>query len=268
MKKSRSAPSISAPQKCHSRAAVLSHGDLLKLKRWNSCTIANALEQVSRADPLSLVNRDEVRDFMPEMGPMVGFAVTVQITGGDSEIKRNQPDNFARYRDYLASVPGPKIVVVQDLDAPACHGSIWGEVGANVARTLNCVGTITDGAVRDLDEMKNAGFKALARRLAVSHAHTWPIRWGCPVEVFGTRVRPGQLIHADKHGFIVIPADAQSRLLEAARFMDDNECNTVIAASRQDPGKPLPAMLASLNAAARDFGAATRARFSRTGEWK
>src|SRR5207249_3914659 len=104
-----------------------------------------------------------------------------------------------------------------------CCGSIWGEVSANSARTLGCVGTITDGAIRDFDEMRNAGFKALARRLAVSHAHTWPIRWGCEVEVFGAKVSPGQLIHADKHGFIVIPDEAQDRVLEMARFLDDNE---------------------------------------------
>jgi 4-hydroxy-4-methyl-2-oxoglutarate aldolase len=248
-------------------ATSLSHSDLLKLKRWNSCTIANAIEQVSSADPLAITNRDETRDFMPEMGPMVGYAVTVQITGGDPGIKRSQPENFSRYREYLASLPGPKIVVVQDLDAPACHGAIWGEVGANVARTLNCVGTITDGAVRDLDEMKNAGFKALARRLAVSHAHTWPVRWGCEVTVFGTVVKPGQLLHADKHGFIIIPEDAFPRIHEAARFMDDNECDSVIAASRQQSGRTLPEMLHGMNDAAARFSAAAKAKFGRNGEW-
>jgi regulator of RNase E activity RraA len=166
------------------------------------------VEQVSRADPLTIVNQDATVDFMPETGPKVGYAVTVVISGGDPRPKREHPDNFLRYREYLASVPGPKIVVTQDLDHPRCHGSLWGEVGAVTARALGCVGTITDGAIRDLDEMKAAGFKALARRLAVSHAHCWPLRWGMDVEVFGTKVRPGQLLHADKHGFIVIPRDA------------------------------------------------------------
>ncbi len=246
----------------------LAHGDLLKLKRWNSCTIANALEQVSAADPLGLVNRDETRDFMPELGPMVGYAVTVQITGGDPRIKQAQPENFSRYREYLASMPGPKIVVVQDLDAPACHGAIWGEVGANVARALGCVGTITDGAIRDLDEMKNAGFKAVARRLAVSHAHTWPVRWGGAVTVFGTRIEPGQLLHADKHGFVIIPEDARHRVLTAARAMDDNECETVIPAARQTQGMALPEILRGMNGAAALFAERARALGSRGGEWK
>ena len=248
--------------------STLTAAQLHKLKRWNTPSIANALEQVSRADPLTLVNRDETVDFMPETGPMVGYAMTVVISGGDPRPKIEQPDNFVRYRDYLASLPGPKIVVVQDLDRPSCHGSIWGEVGAVTARALGCVGTITDGAIRDLDEMKAAGFKALARRLAVSHAHCWPLRWGGEVEVFGTKVRPGQLIHADKHGFILIPRDGQRRLLEAARFMDDNECDTVIPAGTATAGLSTVEILARMQAAGARFGASTRREFGRAGEWK
>jgi 4-hydroxy-4-methyl-2-oxoglutarate aldolase len=248
---------------------ALTPSELIKLKRWNTPTISNALEQVSRADPLKVVNLEETRDFMPEMGPMAGIAMTLVISGGDPTAKRDHPDNFNRYREYLASVKGPKIVVVQDLDRPNCYGSIWGEVGASNARALGCVGTITDGAVRDLDEMKSVGFKAIARRLAVSHAHCWPLRWGVEVEVFGTKVKPGQLIHADKHGFIIIPPDGQKRLLEAARFMDDNECETVIVAGTDSAGRSNAEMLDSMKAAGRKFGANTRRKFGGGGgEWK
>lgn len=246
----------------------LTPAELHKLKRWNTPTIANALEQISRADPLTIVNQDETQDFMPELGPMIGYAMTVVISGGDPKPKREQPENFARYREYLASRPGPKIVVVQDLDRPRCHGSIWGEVGANNARALGCVGTITEGAVRDLDEMRAAGFKALSRRLAVSHAHCWPLRWDCDVEVFGTVVKPGQLIHADKHGFILIPRDAQKRLLEAARFMDDNECDTVISAGTDSAGRTTAELLAAMGRAAGRFSAAARRKYGWAGEWK
>jgi 4-hydroxy-4-methyl-2-oxoglutarate aldolase len=72
------------------------------------------------------------------------------------------------------------------------------------------VGTITDGAVRDLDEMNNAGFKALARRLCVGQAFSHPVRWNCEVEAFGRKVQPGDLVHADKHGFLVIPPPLSS----------------------------------------------------------
>jgi len=247
----------------------LTPAQLHKLRRWNTPSIANALEQISSVEPLSIVNLEETHDYMPEMGPMVGYAMTLVISGGDPRPKREHPDNFARYREYLASAPGPKIVVVQDLDAPRCHGSFWGEVGANHARALGCVGTITDGAVRDLDEMKSAGFKAIARRLAVSHAHCWPLRWGVPVEVFGTKVAPGQLVHADKHGFIVIPRGAQKRLLAAVRFMDDTECETVIPAGSDSAGRPVAEILARMKRAGTKFAGATRRKSGlRAGEWK
>lgn len=245
----------------------LTTADLHKLKRWNSPTLANAIEQISAADPIAIVNQDETRDFMPEMGPMIGYAVTVRISGTDPRPKTEQPKNFALYREYVASIPGPKIVVIQDMDRPRCVGSFWGEVGANNCRALGCVGTITDGAIRDVDEMKDAGFKAIARRLAVSHAHCWPLSWGHEVEVFGTKVKPGQLIHADKHGFILIPDDAQDRLVHAARFMDDNECNTVIAAGRQVAGKTMTEILEQMNKAGAAFGAAAKKEFQCSGEW-
>jgi regulator of RNase E activity RraA len=101
----------------------------------------------------------------------------------------------------------------------------------------------------------------------VGHAHVVPVRWGCEVEVFGRAVPPGALIHADKHGFLVVPDEDQPRLLEAARFMDSNECATVIAAARGAAGRTTEEMLASLEQASQAFGAAARAQFGARGEW-
>jgi 4-hydroxy-4-methyl-2-oxoglutarate aldolase len=121
-----------------------------------------------------------------------------------------------------------------------------------VHRALGCVGTITDGAIRDLDEMTNAGFKALARRLCVGHAFARPVRWNCEVEVFGRKVSPGDLIHADKHGFLVIPPEDQCELLNAARFMDEAECQTLISAARGATGTRRE-VLAVIESAAKKF---------------
>jgi regulator of RNase E activity RraA len=163
-------------------------------------------------------------------------------------------------------VPGPKIVVVQDLDKPRTIGSFWGEVNANAHRALGCVGTITDGAIRDLDEMCNAGFKAIARRLCVGHAYSTPVHWGCDVEVFGCRMREGDLIHADKHGFLVIPEEDQPALYDATGFMDANECRTVIAAARAATGKPPEQVLEDLNRAAAQFRRSALEKFGQKGE--
>ncbi len=245
----------------------LDHSDLLRLKRWNTPTVYNGWEQITAHDIAGAAfNLEETRDFMPQMGPMVGYAVTL-VVEPSSPAHRKVADAWQSYRRYVAESPGPKIVVVQDLDKPRVIGSFWGEVNANTHRSLGCVGTITDGAIRDLDEMTNAGFKAIARRLCVGHAHVTPVRWGCTVEVFGRSVEPGQLIHADKHGFLAIPKEDEEKILEAASFMDANECQTVIAAARSGAGKSTDEHLASLADASRKFGENARQRFGRKGEW-
>lgn len=244
---------------------TLLHETLLQLKRWNTPTIYNGWEQITRHDiARSGFNIEETRDFMPQMGPMVGYAITVKIEPSNPKHKQNPKPG---YFEYVASQPGPKIVVVQDLDKPLVLGSLWGEVNSNRHRALGCVGTITDGAIRDVDEMTNAGFKALARRLCVGHAHVTPVQWNCEVEVFGTTVQPGQLIHADKHGFMVIPPEDEAGLLEAAVFMDQNETNTVIPAARRSSGKTTDELLAAFATAGRAFRAATEERFGKKGEW-
>ncbi len=246
---------------------ALPHSVLLELKRWNTPTIYNGWEQITAHNAAAdAFNLEETRDFMPQMGPMVGYAVTVVCEPSNPAHKKNA-NAWPEYRRYVAGLPGPKIVIVQDLDQPRTVGAFWGEVNSNIHRALGCVGTITDGAIRDVDEMTNAGFKALARRLCVGHACSAPARWGAEVEVFGRKIQPGQLIHADKHGFLAIPPGEEKHLLEAARFMDRNECQTVIPAARGGAGKPLLEICDDIAAAGEKFRANAKQQFSRRGEW-
>ncbi len=240
----------------------------MQLKRWNTPTIYNGWEQITHHDRTKEgINFDPTTDYMPEMGPMVGYAVTVKIEPSNPSHAERKGALVEEYREYVASTPGPKIVVVQDLDHPNVVGSYWGEVNSNIHKALGCVGTITEGAIRDLDEMTNAGFKALARRLCVGHAYSTPVEWNCAVDVFGKTIQPGQLIHADKHGFLAIPPEDEIALLDAAVFMDQNECNTVIPAARSTSGKSTQEILDSINSAGESFGKAAKERFSRKGEW-
>jgi 4-hydroxy-4-methyl-2-oxoglutarate aldolase len=242
--------------------ARLSHGELLELRRWNTPTIYNGWEQITAHDAGEEgFNLEETHDFMPQMGAMVGYAVTVVVEPSKLAHRQTNPNAWNEYRQYVASVPGPKIVVVQDLDKPRLVGAFWGEVNSNVHRALGCVGTITDGGIRDVDEMTYAGFKALARRLCVGHAHNWPVRWGCEVEAFGRKIQPGRLIHADKHGFLVVPREDEKHLLEASRFMDANECRTVIQAARDSQGSSSDQILERLGEASRQFRQAAKEKF-------
>lgn len=246
---------------------MITHSDLLELKRWNTPTIYNGWEQITKNNPgRDGFNLEPVSDFMPNMGPMVGFAVTLVIEPGN-KVHKNNADAWVQYREYVASVPSPKIVVIQDHDKPVIYGSFWGEVNSNIHKALGCVGTITDGGIRDIDEMNNAGFKALARGLCVGHAWSIPVKWNCEVEVFGRKISPGQLIHADKHGFLIIPDEDQDKLLEASVFMDSNECKTVIQSARNSHGKTYPEILTGFNRASMEFIKRTAQKFGKNGEW-
>jgi regulator of RNase E activity RraA len=225
----------------------LSDGELLQLKRWNTPSIYNGWEQITRHDAAKDgVNVEETRDFMPQMGIMVGYAATLVIEPSNPDHKKNA-NAWAQWYRHIASQPPPTIVVVQDLDKPRTMGSLWGEVTANTHRAL--------------------GFKAIARRLCVGHAHAWPVRWEVPVEVFGRAVQPGQLVHADKHGFLAIPSEDERPLLEAARFMDSTECSTVIPAARFAVGCAVEEILRRTDQAREEFGKAVRGKFGRKGEW-
>ena len=243
---------------------LLSHEEILELKRWNTPTIYNGWEQITSHDSgKDAFNLEPTVDFMPQMGPMAGYAVTVICQPGNPEHQKNNPNAAGECYRYIASVPGPKIVVVQDLDKPGTYGSYWGEVNSNRHRALGCVGTITDGAVRDVDEMNNAGFKALARRMCIGHAYSTPIRWGCEVEVFGRKVQPGQFIHADKHGFLAIPFGEEKGLLDAAKFMDSNECKSIILTGRDTAGKTMKEILEGFDRAGALFARNVKEKFGK-----
>src|SRR5690348_2801183 len=105
-------------------AKHIPHAELLKLKRWNTPSIYNGWEQITkhRINDEGF-NLEPLTDYMPHMGSMIGYAVTVIIEPGNQEHSRDNPDAWAQYREYLASVSGPKIVIVQDLDKPVLYGA-------------------------------------------------------------------------------------------------------------------------------------------------
>jgi len=245
--------------------------DMLRLKRWNTPTIYNGWEAITKHSNTdkNCFNYEECRDFMPQMGVMVGRAVTVVIEPSNPAHKVDAFEKSRQYHEYIASVPGPKIVMVQDLDKPRTIGAFWGEINSTIHRSLGCVGSVIDGAIRDVDEMANVGFKALARRLCVGHANVCPIKWGCDVEVFGCTVSPGQLIHADKHGFMAIPPEDEERLLDAALFLDNNENQTFLRriGNNNAAGMTKDEVLRAIHASKLDFNAAYAKKFKGDGEW-
>lgn len=234
--------------------APLTRSELLELRRWNTPTIYNGWEAVTRKNRMEChMSKEDIQDYGPSMGAMVGYAVTVEYICSDEAVKAANPDCYLNLYKYLASIPGPKILMAKDLDAPNSVGSIFGEVTANAYRSLGCVGGITDGYVRDVDEGIYGGFKMMAKRLGVGHAYSCPLRFGTEIEIYGTTVKPGMLVHADKYGFIAIDPEDTEHLLEGVRYMDSNECKTTIPASRGGQGLSMDDIVNRLDAAMQEF---------------
>jgi len=216
---------------------------LLQLLKWNTPTVYNGWEQVTKNPNYGreCFNLEPVQDHSPEMGPMVGYAVTVKIQPGDVGIvEKHGASGRKGMWSFMSTLPTeiPKIIVVQDMTKPVIFGSMWGEVNATFFKSVGALGCITDGGVRDLDEMKNVGFHAMSRGVTISHSFgVPPLEWDIPITVFGTTVRPGQLIHADKHGFLVVPEEDEEKLLDATEFMDLMERKYVITPGREGVGQ-------------------------------
>lgn len=188
------------------------------LRRYDTPTMANAIETFDIRPRDTGFASHEVRCMFPELGPMVGYAATATIRA-----RGVGPDEQSPLWAHVESVPGPRVVVVQDLDDPPAHGSLWGEVNANVFHALGCLGVVTDGCVRDLKEARELGFHFFARAAGVSHAYVRVESAGVPVTVGGLDVKPGDLLHADQHGVLLIPLEIAAELPAAADRLIERE---------------------------------------------
>lgn len=189
-----------------------------ELRRFNTPTISNAIEIFNvRQRHLGFLPH-RIRCLFPDLGAVVGYAVTSQTRAAYSD--GPGPNLDADYLRYVAAQPGPKLAVGQDLDDPPGLGAQFGEVNATIHKKLGCVGHITDGCPRDLDEVHDLGFQLFGLNPCVSHAYVRLVDFGKPVSLAGVEVRPGDLIHADKHGVCIIPPEVAHRLAAACREVE------------------------------------------------
>jgi len=190
------------------------------LRRYDSPTLSNAIEAFDiRPRDEGFASMD-IRCLFPDLGVMVGYAATATIRArGQGEGDGDHSPLWALVR----SLPEPRIVVVQDLDDPPGHGAMWGEVQSSIYKALGCVGTVTDGCVRDLKEVRDMGFHFFARGPGVSHAYVRLESIGEPVHICGLTIRPGDVVHADQHGVLLIPRDIAAELPAAADRIIERE---------------------------------------------
>lgn len=204
---------------------------LAELARFDTPTICNALEIVVPERRATGFTVEHLHCLRPELSPMVGYARTV--TYRSEEPLAEAADVLQRrrtaYYEYVAAPPGPTIVVVEDLDPNPGYGAFWGEVNTAVHKGLGALGCVTNGSMRDLPDCA-PGFQLLAGKIGPSHAHGHVVEFGVDVTVFRMHVSHGDLIHADRHGAVVIPRDAAARIPSAVDLIVRREAVVLKAA--------------------------------------
>ncbi len=196
-------------------------------------TICNALEVASGNRELSGFTQQTLIAASSSLPAIIGFARTATIrctTPYDADQRRRKQ---LSYYEYVAQPPQPSIAVVQDIDERPGLGAFWGEVNTHIHYGLGCIGTLTNGSMRDLDAM-HADFQCLAGSLSPSHAWVQVVDTGKPVEIFGMSVANGDIVHADRHGAVVIPKQYLDKLPAAIDLMARREKVLLDVARRPD----------------------------------
>ena len=216
-------------------AKAMISDELLKLlNSVDTPTICNAIEVAQGKRGFNAFTRGTMLSSCPEDSVMVGYARTAKIAALEppkedpAVIKMRRMD----YYRHMAEGPKPSLAVIEDIDFPNAIGAYWGEVNTTVHKGFGMSGALTNGVMRDLGDMAE-DFPVLAGSLGPSHGFVHVKEIACEVEIFGLKIKDGDLVHADRHGAVVIPDDVVDHLQSAIQKMQDTE-RLVLDPARQE----------------------------------
>lgn len=191
--------------------------ELLKLlQSVDTPTVCNAIEVAQGKRGFNAFTRGTMLCSALEAGAIVGYARTARIR---AVMPAEEPGDVIRarrmaYYKYMSEGPTPRVAVVQDMDGANAIGAYWGEVNTNIHKALGLSGAVTDGVMRDLGDLAE-GFPVIAGSIGPSHGFVHVLDFDAPVEIKGMSVNPGDLVHADRHGGVVIPDSVIGDLAQA-----------------------------------------------------
>ena len=207
------------------------------LQRYDSALVANAIERF-KARPVSEGYMGyDIRCIFPELGSMVGYAVTVHVDSR-TEGRPVRPDAQRAYYEAIWNSPKPVVVVIKALGEPRTHTLVFGDNMATYAKSLGAIGLVTDGGVRDLAGIRElGGFHMFAPGMVVSHgvgATPGIQQVGMPVTVSGVTVNPGDIVHADESGLVIVPPEIASEVPVQAEEVRRREKAGIAVCSEPD----------------------------------
>lgn len=219
--------------------------ELIKsLTQFDTPTISNAIEVVQGGRGYDRFTRGTPVHAMNGAKAMCGYARTAKLTGlkppteSQDIIKARRLD----YYKYMAAGDKPTVCVIEDLDVPNAVSAWWGEVHSAVHKGLGMSGALTNGVMRDLDEL-DEGFPIVAGTVGPSHMFVHVTELDTPVTIFDLTINPGELVHADQHGAIIIPDDVLPKLADGIKTLLAGE--QIILGPAREPGFDIDKLLAA-----------------------
>jgi 4-hydroxy-4-methyl-2-oxoglutarate aldolase len=194
--------------------------DLEKLRRLSTCIVASAIENFRVRLPNSGFADSSIDCIFKDRLPLIGYAATARMRSKNPPMV-GQGYYYERtdWWNHILSIPAPRVVVIEDMDNHPGLGAFIGEVNANILLALECLGLVTNGSVRDVDQVGLTRFQMFAGGVSVSHAYAHIFDFGGTVEVGGLKIRPGDLIHGDRHGVQTIPLEIADKIPAAAHHI-------------------------------------------------
>ena len=192
------------------------------LESVDTPTLANAIELLKLRPQNQGFTPLQIRCLFPELGRMCGYAVTAQVETMTDMGKLDRGLFTELYRAVDAS-PKPAVVVLQEIGGHPDYAAHCGEVMATFFTRLGAVGLVSDCAVRDIPEVRAMGFRYFARGAVASHAYFRIARPNVPVQICGLVVRPGDVLHGDENGLLLIPEQAREGLQAAVEQVRSSE---------------------------------------------
>ena len=192
------------------------------LKDIDTPTVCNAIETFNVRGRTDGFPGMDIRCLFPELGSMVGYALTVTVDSTTPDVPRDD-QVWREWVLAMQAAPKPIVLVFQDVGPQPRKSAHMGEVMATLARRLGVVGLVTDGGVRDLLEVQRLGFHYFAAGVVASHGNPRLLAVNVPVTLDGVQIEPGDLLHGDINGVTTIPLAIASQIAEAARRVREDE---------------------------------------------
>lgn len=197
--------------------------ELENLRQLGTCAAANAIERFNVRLRNEGFTDGTIRSLGEKMPPVIGHAVTARVRFSGPPPAGHSYFDRTDWWSYVLTIPEPRVVVIEDRDEQPGVASFLGEIHGNILRALGCAGAITNGAFRDIPKLEELGFALFAGGTAVSHSYAHMVEFGGEVEVGGLKISPGDLLLADRHGVLNVPAEIAAAIPDKARQLAEME---------------------------------------------